>query len=189
MHAIRRRYLCDGFTYIALLMFVAIIGLAAAATIQVGAITQRRQAEDQLLFVGLAMRAAIKGYYEGTPVGTPSSAPRRLEDLLRDPRYPNPKRYLRQIYIDPLTGTKDWGLIRSADCGLLGVYSKSKAAPIKIANFPDDFFYFIGKKSYADWVFVYGVVCTDNGCELPPDQCKDSDDKDKTSSSPVQSTG
>ncbi|HEX5125129.1 MAG TPA: type II secretion system protein [Rhodocyclaceae bacterium] len=157
----------SGFAYIALLILLAIVGLAAAATVQVGSIAQRRQAEDELLFVGLAFKTAIRSYYEATPVGTPSTAPRRLEDLLKDPRFPYPKRYLRQIYIDPLTGTRNWGLIKSGDGGVLGVYSLSKATPIRIANFPDEFFHFAGKTKYSDWVFVYGVVCTDQGCELP----------------------
>lgn len=157
-----------GFTYIGLLLVVALIALAATATVQLGAIVQRRQAEEELLFVGLQFKAAIRAYFEATPVGMPSTAPRRLEDLLRDPRYPNVRRYLRKIYIDPMTGSTDWGLIHSADGqGILGVYSKSTESPIKIANFPDEVFYFEGKKHFSDWVFVYGVVCQNQGCEIP----------------------
>ncbi|MFT4172091.1 MAG: type II secretion system protein [Rhodocyclaceae bacterium] len=162
----RRR--TTGFTYIGLLIVLAIIGIAAAATVQVGAIAQRRQAEDELLFVGLQFKQALRAYYEATPAGTASTLPRRLEDLTRDPRYPFTRRYLRKIYDDPLTGTRDWGIIKAGDGGIVGLYSKSRDKPIRIANFPDEFFHFEGKKSYADWVFVYGVVCQNSGCELPP---------------------
>lgn len=157
-----------GFTYIGLLIALAIIGVAAAATVQVGGIVHRRMAEDELLFVGLQFKQAIRSYFEKTPLGNPSTAPRSLEELLRDPRYPNATRHLRKIYADPMTGKPDWGLIRSEDGGILGVYSKSKEKPIRIDHFPDEFFHFKGKERFRDWVFVYGVVCQDKGCELPP---------------------
>lgn len=157
-----------GFTYLGLLLVIAVISLTAAVTLQTGAILERRKAEDELIFVGLQFKAAIRSYFESTPPGTPAAAPRRLEDLLRDPRFPNAKRHLRKIYLDPMTGSTDWGVIRTADGnGILGVYSKSRSAPIRIANFPDEVFHFEGKKRFADWVFVYGVVCQNAGCELP----------------------
>jgi type II secretory pathway pseudopilin PulG len=156
-----------GFTYVGLMVMVAIIAIVAAASVQIGAIAQRRMAEEELLAVGLEFKSAVRGYFEATPVGTPSTAPRRLEDLLRDPRYPSVKRYLRKIYDDPLTGKPDWGIVRSTDGGILGVFSKAEGKPIRQDNFPDEFFHFRNKKNYRGWVFVYGVVCTDEGCELP----------------------
>jgi len=163
----RRSSSGGGFTYVGVLVIVAIMAIVAAGAVQVGAVAQRRQAEDELLAIGLEFKAAVRGYFEATPVGTPSNAPMRLEDLLRDPRYPNVKRHLRKIYNDPLTGKADWGIVRSAEGGILGVYSKAEGVPIRQDNFPDEFFHFRGKKTYRGWVFVYGVVCTDEGCELP----------------------
>jgi type II secretory pathway pseudopilin PulG len=162
-----KRFTHGGFTYISLLIIVAIMALVAATAVQVGAVTQRRAAEDELLNVGLEFKTAVRSYFEATPPGQPSSAPRRLEDLLRDPRYPGVKRHLRKIYNDPLTGKPDWGLIHSAEGGILGVFSKAEGTPIRQDNFPDELFFFKNKKTYRSWVFVYGVVCTDDGCELP----------------------
>ena len=158
---------CGGFSYIGLLIIVAIMAVVAAGSVQVGAVAQRRFAEEELLAIGLEYKAAVRSYFEATPVGTPSSAPMRLEDLLRDPRYPGAKRHLRKIYNDPLTGQADWGMVRSTEGGILGVFSKASGIPIRQDNFPDEFFHFRGKKNYRGWVFVYGVVCTDGGCELP----------------------
>ncbi|MDB5800419.1 MAG: hypothetical protein JWL63_1358 [Rhodocyclales bacterium] len=165
-HAIRRPY-CDGFSYIGLLIIIAIIAVVAAGTVQAGAVSQRRDAEEDLIAVGLEFKLAVRSYFEATPEGVPSSAPRTLEDLVRDPRFPNVKRHLRKIYNDPLTGKPDWGLIRSAEGGILGVFSKARGTPIRQDGFPDELFYFKGKQNYRNWVFVYGVVCTDIGCELP----------------------
>ncbi|MDB5887744.1 MAG: hypothetical protein JWM03_616 [Rhodocyclales bacterium] len=165
----------NGFSYIGLLIVVAVMAVMAAGLVQAGAVIQRRHAEEELIDVGMEFKNAVRSYFEATPSGTPALAPRRLEDLLRDPRFPNVKRHLRKIYDDPLTGKPDWGLVHSAEGGIIGVYSKAQGIPIRQDNFPDEVFYFKDRKSYCSWPFVYGVVCTETGCDLPhrEDLCPD----------------
>jgi type II secretory pathway pseudopilin PulG len=145
-----------GFTYLGLVIMVAIIGLVAVCALQVGAITQRRQAEQELLETGRQFLDALNAYAEATPNGT-SRHPARMEDLLIDPRFPGIRRYLRRVYVDPLTGNTDWGLVVGSGAdgsGIVGVYSLSTAVPIKQANFDSPFEYFKGAKSYRDWIFT-----------------------------------
>jgi len=143
-----------GFTYLGLVITVAIIGVAAAGTLQLGAVMQRRTAEEQLLDVGTEFRAALKAYADATPAGLPR-APRALQDLVRDPRYANPRRYLRKVYADPMTGSDKWGLMLTPEGnGILGVYSLSKEKPIKIANFPQVYQSFENQASYSKWIFT-----------------------------------
>ena len=168
-HGFRKR--STGISYLGLLFVIAIIGMAAAATVQLGAIAHRRLAEAELLFVGLQYKNAIRSYFEAAPPGSTAAAPTRLEDLVRDPRFPGVRRHLRKIYADPLTGKADWVMIRTTDGrGILGVHSRSMESPIRRDNFPDEFFHFKGRERYADWVFVYGVVCSDQGCEIDNSQ-------------------
>ncbi|MFT3733583.1 MAG: type II secretion system protein [Rhodocyclaceae bacterium] len=143
-----------GFSYIGVMIVLAVMALIAASAVQYGAVVQRREAEAQLLAIGLEFKRAVKGYFENTPAGMPAVAPRSLDDLVRDKRYPGVKRYLRRIYADPLTGSSDWGIIRSPEGGILGVYSKAEGEPIRKDNFPDEFFHFKNKKRYREWVFV-----------------------------------
>ncbi|WP_414443576.1 hypothetical protein [Burkholderia sp. 22PA0106] len=154
---IRRRVPCAGqrgFAFIALLIGIAIIAVAAAATIQIGALYQRRMAERALLDVGDAFQRALLSYADSTPAGLPR-APSTLEDLLHDPRFPNPTRHLRRIYADPLTGKADWVLIRSPDGqGIVGIHSASRARPIQIKQFPKEFAGFENQRRYTRWVFV-----------------------------------
>lgn len=158
-----------GFTYLALMFLIAIIGLAAAASVQLGAISHRRDAEAQLIHTGQVYKLALGSYLENTPEGMgPHTAPKRLEDLLRDPRFPFVKRHIRQLFADPITGKADWRLIYDEKGGIIGVFSRSKEKPIRVDNFPDEFFYFARKKTYSDWQFVYGVPCDENVCMLPP---------------------
>ena len=99
-----------GFTYVGLLVLIAIIGIATAYTAQVNALVQQRANEEELLFVGRQFAAAFRSYYEATPAGQ-RPYPAKLEDLLKDPRYPGIRRHLRKIFVDPVTGKAEWGIV------------------------------------------------------------------------------
>ncbi len=141
-----------GFTYIGLLILVAILGIAASASVVLGALMQRRAAETELLFIGQQFREALIQYANSTSPGQ-RRTPHSLGELLRDPRYPQQRRYLRQVFADPLSGSTDWGLVTAPDGGIVGVYSKSLGKPIKISQFEAPFAHFAGQKEYAGWVF------------------------------------
>jgi hypothetical protein len=83
--------------------------------------------------------------------------------MLKDPRYPNTRRYLRKIYIDPITGANDWGLLKNPNGSIYGVYSLSEDATIKRDNFDlaDDSFK--GKSNYSEWKFIYTPTLAASG--------------------------
>ena len=143
-----------GFTYVGLMIMVAILGIASAAALQTGALVQRRAAEEELLAIGMEFRNALISYANATPSGLPR-APASLYDLLRDPRYPGIRRHLRKMYADPITGKEEWGTVIAPDgSGVIGVYSLSNAKPIKIAHFDSVLQDFEGRNSYQEWKFV-----------------------------------
>ena len=147
------RYSYNGFTYIGILIFIAILAITGVATLQVGQIIERRSAEQELLHIGREFRNALISYAVSTPIGT-SKYPRQLEDLLLDPRYTQKKRHLRQIYIDPITGNQSWGIIsHPAGFGIIGIHSLSSKTPIKIGNFDTEFHQFNDKATYREWIF------------------------------------
>ncbi len=141
-----------GFTYIGLLMLLAVIGIAATASVQLGSVVQRRHAEQELLFLGSQFRAALSSYANGSAPNQPRF-PRTFEQLLRDPRVPGVRRHLRRVPIDPLTGKDEWGIVRSADGYIVGIFSLSEASPIKRGNFNAEFAEFAAATSYRNWVF------------------------------------
>jgi type II secretory pathway pseudopilin PulG len=143
-----------GFTYLAALLAVAVIGIGLAATGAVWSQSRQRDKEQELLFIGEQFRQAIRSYYERTP-GPAKRYPQTLEELLADPRYPQPQRHLRKLYADPLTGKAQWGLIAAPGGGIMGVHSLSTAAPIKHAQFALANRAFKDAKTYADWQFFY----------------------------------
>lgn len=145
---------CDGFTYIGVLLAVAFIGVALAATGTVWQQTRQREKEHELLFVGNQFRQALEGYYENPPPGKAKKFPRKIEDLLQDDRYPGVRRYLRKIYRDPMTGGTEWGLLRGADKAIVGLYSLSDGEPLKTANFDPDDAALAGKRYYNEWQFI-----------------------------------
>ena len=128
-----------GFTYIGLLMLIAILGTTAAATLQVGSLLQRRAAEYELLAIGLEFQTALASYAAATPVGQ-SPVPASLDDLLEDARFPEVRRHLRRVYMDPITSRFEWGLLTAANGqGIIGIYSLSEAQPIKVGRFSPPF--------------------------------------------------
>lgn len=143
-----------GFTYLGLIVFVFVIGLVGAATLKVEALLRRAQLETELLETGAQFSAALNSYAQATPRGQPR-APLTLEDLLRDKRFPNPRRHLRKIFIDPVTGKPEWGLVRAGEGGpIIGVHSLSQAVPLKQANFDARFSGFENREHLAEWKFM-----------------------------------
>ncbi|WP_177168759.1 type II secretion system protein [Nitrosovibrio sp. Nv6] len=152
-----------GFTYLWVIFLVAVTGLALAGAGQLWRTEARREKEKELMFVGEQFRRAIGSYYESSP-GT-KRYPDSLEKLLSDDRFPTVKRHLRKIFIDPMTGAAEWGLIRQPGHGITGVYSLSARAPLKRANFHERYTAFKEAESYRDWKFVY--LPGDAGGALP----------------------
>ncbi len=143
----------SGFAYALLLVVVAIIGMAAAASITLGATFARRAAEQRLLVIGGEFERALESYRAATPAGNPARDPRSLDDLLMDPRYTALKRHLRQVYPDPVSGGDEWGLLRAPSGAILGVYSLGSGAPIKHTGFAVQRAHFENAEHYADWIF------------------------------------
>lgn len=142
-----------GFTYLALLFGVAIIGAVLGSTAVVWHTLVQRDKEQELLFVGHAYRDAIAAYYEKSP-GSAKQYPKKFEDLLEDKRQARLTRHLRKLYRDPITGSQEWGVVAGPGETIAGVYSLSTKAPIKSAKFDEVDKDFVGAASYADWKFL-----------------------------------
>lgn len=142
-----------GFTYLGLMVLIAVMGIVLASTGEIWHMALKREKEHELLFVGDQFRRAINQYYQHSPL-KPRRFPMSLDDLLKDPRYPGTQRYLRKIYIDPITGDSKWGLVTGPAGEIFGVYSLSEDEPIKKRNFSSADSSFEGKTKYAEWVFM-----------------------------------
>ncbi|MDB5961364.1 MAG: type secretion system pseudopilin PulG, partial [Massilia sp.] len=143
-----------GFTYLGMIILVTVLGLVGAATLKIDALLRRAAAEEELLFVGAAFADALTSYAAATPPGQPTQPP-TLQELLKDNRSPAIRRHLRKIFVDPMTGTTDWGIIWIGDQkGIVAVYSKSNAQPFKVANFDPRLVGFENRQRISDWHFV-----------------------------------
>jgi type II secretory pathway pseudopilin PulG len=138
-----------GFTYVGVLVLVVIMGVWLMFVGQVWHTMQKREKEEELLFVGDQFRRAIAAYYASA-----AGYPKRLEDLTKDPRYPAVRRYLRKVYADPVTGRAEWGLVKGPSDTIIGVHSLSEQEPVKKAGFALADQDFQGKKKYSEWVFT-----------------------------------
>lgn len=153
-----------GMAYLALLIVIAAMGTALAATGTLWHEVQQREKERELLFVGMQYRRAIQQYYESSP--GQKKYPLTLEVLLLDERTPGIRRYLRRPYRDPLTNTPEWGLLLAPQGGIIGVHSLAAGKPIKQENFPAELEWEGGKQRYVEWQFIYLPV-TNPAAKVP----------------------
>lgn len=158
-----------GFTYLGLIIFVTIIGLVGAATLKIGALLQRAAAEEELLDIGAAFSAALDSYAAATPQGA-SPYPPSLKELLKDPRVPGVRRHLRKIFVDPLTGKAEWGVVYLGDgtTGVVAVHSLSTAKPLKVANFDSRFAGLDNAETISAWRFKARDPALGQGPGQPP---------------------
>jgi type II secretory pathway pseudopilin PulG len=150
----KQKYRQAGFILMGLLVLIFIAGLALAQAGTKWSEARKREREQELLKVGDTIRKAIGHYYNQTP-SVVKQYPPNLEALLKDDRFPVPRRYLRKIYIDPVTHRKGWGLLEAPSGGLLGVYSLSAEKPYKTKNFRPIYKHFENQKYYSQWYFAY----------------------------------
>jgi type II secretory pathway pseudopilin PulG len=174
--------LSSGYTYLGLLMLIALMGTALAQVGMVWHTDAQRNREAELLFAGEELRRAIGSYFESArPSDGKKEFPEKLEDLLEDDRFIPARRHLRRIYRDPMTGGFDWGLVLTPEKRIAGVHTLSENKPIKRTGFGVFTESFAAAQSYAEWKFNYdgklargrtvaavtGVDVVDTGGPLP----------------------
>jgi type II secretory pathway pseudopilin PulG len=148
---------CRGFTFVFVLVSIAIIGMTSAAAVTVGYSMSRREAEGALLDAGDEFRRALDSY-RNAPSSAQVYGPRDLMDLVRDPRAVEVRRHIRRIPIDPMTGRNDWAVVRDGSGAIVAVHSVSDQRPLKKAGFEPHQSAFEGADRYADWVFSASLI-------------------------------
>ncbi len=142
-----------GFTYLGLMFVIAVLAMTATMASVVWRAVQQRAHENELAFIGLQFQSAIDRYRQRPIQGVEGRYPARIEDLLRDARAVQVERHLRRLYIDPMTGRTQWGLVRLPDGSIVGVHSLSKRAPVQ-GTLLAERLGFADATSYRDWRFI-----------------------------------
>lgn len=145
-----------GMTLLMVLLAVVVIGLSAGIAGSTWKDIMARVREKELLFRGDQYQRAIASYYNVKHGGAKNTFPSRLEELLKDSRFPGSVRHLRRLWPDPVTG-EAWVPIKDPTQGgrIVGVKSGSTETPFKQDGFEKKYEDFKGKQSYQEWEFVY----------------------------------
>jgi type II secretory pathway pseudopilin PulG len=157
-----RPYFQKGFTYLAVMLLVLILMLGLGAASEQIATINKRDREAELIFVGEQYRNAIASYYQNSPGGI-KQFPSKLESLVLDKRSINPLRHLRKLYRDPVTDSNEWGLVKTPQDEIVGIYSLSSEEVLTTTNNSDLVQkinqYEIPSKNniavYSDWKFIF----------------------------------
>ncbi len=139
-----------------MLLIVFLLSLGLGKAVEVYANSVQRSREEELVHVASLYREAIKDYYLSAPDGQ-HRYPDRVEDLLKDSRHLVTRRYLRQLYPDPMTA-QAFTLLLAPQGGIRGVASGSIAQPIRAKAPRDVVMPASGDIRYSDWQFVYDGV-------------------------------
>ena len=145
----------SGFGYLLVLLLIALLGMGLGAAGTLWSTESQRVKESDLLYVGEQYRKAIRSYYNAPSPDKARHYPKKLEDLLLDTRQPQLTRYLRKLYVDPVSGKNEWGLIvDETSRGISGVYSLAPGTPLKQLGFDAAHKDFENAPNYAAWHFV-----------------------------------
>lgn len=153
-----------GAGYLLVLFAMAALGIGLAKTGEVWQQSSQREREAQLLFVGHQFRLALAAYRDNTPPEQPI-APSSLAELLEDRRQPNTRHHLRRLWVDPMTGSTDWGLVRVGG-RIVGVHSRDEREPIR-SVFSSRDAELAGAATYAQWVFQAAAPATPGDARNP----------------------
>jgi type II secretory pathway pseudopilin PulG len=163
----RHRARQGGFTYFGVIIAVLLIGMALAVVGTVARTEMQRERETQLLWVGAQYRSALTRFFNQNG----GRLPQDLKELLHDEATGVPRRYIRTLYPDPMTGLPNWQLLTLPGGGIYGVASSSAAAPFKLKNFREADLAFVDATCYRAWEFVVAsrrlplpVVSAANAC-------------------------
>lgn len=157
-----------GFTYIAAIVMVVIMGILLSQAAQYWTTRMQREREVELIFRGTQVRDALRRWYglkiSGTaaPSATGSntasgatsnttngfttigSNPKgrgslpELKALLSDPGQAGRAKFLRPSMLIDPMTGKEWAVVKDAAQRIVGVASTSEQRPIKQGNFPLD---------------------------------------------------
>jgi hypothetical protein len=117
----------------------------------------RHEREQQLLRMGALYAQAIAAYYNASP-GSLKQYPPSMSALLSDSRFVGTRRYMRQLYPDPVNPGQPWGLVLDPQQRIIGVYSRSEAAPIAEGRLDLGVVRLDPAKHYSDWKFLAQVA-------------------------------
>jgi len=143
-----------GAALLIVLFMVVVLGLVIGIAGSTWQSVAQRAREAELFWRGNQYREAIKSYYEIKHGRGGGIYPRKLDDLLKDPRSLAAVRHIRRLYPDPMTG-EDWTLIKDKAGRITGVRSSSDLEPFRKEGFPEEYESFAGSESYSRWEFVF----------------------------------
>ncbi len=120
-----------GVTYLMVMAAIVLMGVAMTFVGQQWSVMVKRDKEAELLFRGTRIKNAIEAYAAGHQVQKatrPNVYPVKLVQLTE-----MPKRYLQEVYKDPITGG-EFELIK-VGAEIKGVRSTSKQKPLNTVDF------------------------------------------------------
>lgn len=121
-----------GFTYVLLLLMIAVIAAHSLVGARSWTLESRRGREAEWQFRGEQYRAALASY----AAQPPHAYPHELSELLEDRRGPVLRRHIRALYPDPMSDAPTYEAVRDGAGAIVGVRSLGEALLMKDSDHP-----------------------------------------------------
>lgn len=142
-----------GYTFVAVLVLLALVSLGLSFAGPTWSQQSQRDRERELLRVGVLYARALASYRDVSP-GSLKMTPDTLDALLLDARFLGVMRHLRKLYPDPVNPGQPWGLVRDRAGHIIGVHSLSSELPQAQGRVVLDDRILPPARRYSDWVFL-----------------------------------
>lgn len=139
-----------GYSYLWFLIILVIFSVFISNNLLIYSTIKNRDNEDELFRIATIYCNALSSYYSNSPTGV-MIYPNSMVDLLKDPRQKKDVRYLRALFLDPITG-KEFKYIRNSQQKIVGFYSSSGKEILR-KKLPMEFYYLNGSIKYSDLKF------------------------------------
>lgn len=110
-----------GFTYLGLLVAIALLGIGLSVASEVWVKISDRQRRMQMEWIGEQYRNAIASFYY---TGSIRTYPKTLDDLTLDKRFPRQQHHLRELYSNPYSSDSPWKTVPAPGGGIRGVFAE-----------------------------------------------------------------
>lgn len=140
----------QGYSYLWFLFILVFISIFFSNNLIVYSTIKKKNNEEELFRIATMYCKALNEYYTNSPTGI-MVYPDAFVNLLRDPRYTKDVRYLRTLFLDPITN-KEFIYIRNNQQEIVGFHSVSENKILR-KSIPKEFYYLSSAEKYSDLRF------------------------------------
>ncbi|WP_151807339.1 type II secretion system protein [Acinetobacter bereziniae] len=127
----------SGYSYLYFIILIIFLSIFVSNSLLVYSTFVKIEKDRELIRISDLYCNALKSYFANSPNGI-YHYPKKIDFLLRDPRYEKITRYLRKLEVDPISG-KNFTLVKNDFNQIIDIKSNSEIDIYNLKNIQDKF--------------------------------------------------